>query len=113
VLYILTLASSITLYRLSPLHPLYVYPGPLLARVSRFYATYATLDGRQHLVTQALHARYGPVVRTGPNHLHICDATAVLTILSARSGWWRSEREWSCASSASVALNTGAVQATP
>jgi hypothetical protein len=92
-LYLFALATSIALYRISPFHPLYAYPGPLLARISRFYTMYSTLDGHQHVATQALHARYGTVVRTGPNHLHICEASAVPVVQGARGGWWRGERE--------------------
>jgi hypothetical protein len=92
VLYLVALGTSVALYRLSPLHPLYRYPGPVLARISRLYATRLALDGRQHLTTDALIRRYGPIVRTGPNHLHICEADAVSAVQGAQDGWWRGER---------------------
>jgi formate hydrogenlyase subunit 4 len=49
VLYLLALSASITAYRLSPFHPLARYPGPLFARLSRFWALKVKSTGKQHL----------------------------------------------------------------
>jgi hypothetical protein len=68
VTYLITLIASITAYRLSPFHPLAGYPGPRLARISRFWA-----------------------VRTGPDHLIIRDAAAVPVVLGSRNPWLRHE----------------------
>ena len=61
----LTLASSILLYRTSPFHPLARYPGPFLAKVTRWYLTGLALSGKQHLRLQELHEQYGDIVRIG------------------------------------------------
>ena len=63
--YYLCLSVSILAYRLSPLHPLYAFPGPRLARVSKLYGVWASATGKQHRILKRLHDKYGPVVRTG------------------------------------------------
>ena len=60
-----TLVSSIILYRVGPFHPLARYPGPLLAKVSKFWMAYIASGKKQHLYIQNLHAKYGDVVRIG------------------------------------------------
>ena len=60
-----TLFSSVILYRISPLHPLARYPGPVLAKVSKFWHIWNSWDGKQHLYIQALHNKYGDIVRIG------------------------------------------------
>ncbi|KJA18919.1 hypothetical protein HYPSUDRAFT_44767 [Hypholoma sublateritium FD-334 SS-4] len=68
-----TLFSSIVLYRLSPFHPLAKYPGPALAKLSKLWGLYKTSTGKTHLLYLELHRQYGPIVRTGPNEMSICD----------------------------------------
>src|SRR4051794_10113714 len=80
-IYCLSLGSSIILYRLSPFHPLAKYPGPVLCKVSRLWTAYLSWTGQQHRYYHHLHQKYGPVIRTGPNHLHMCEAKAIPTIL--------------------------------
>jgi hypothetical protein len=92
-LYMLSLASSITLYRLSPFHPLAKYPGPVLARVSRFWAVREVARGHQHRVSHELFERYGDVVRTGPDHLIIRNASAIPVVLGAKNPWPKHTRE--------------------
>jgi hypothetical protein len=87
--YLLALCSSIVAYRLSPFHPLARFPGPLLARVSRFWALKQCLGRKQHVVSHELFARYGDVVRSGPNHLLFRDARAIPVILGARNPWMK------------------------
>ncbi len=53
------------LYRVSPFHPLRKYPGPVLARVSKFWNFRMAASGKQHTVYKALHDTYGPIVRVG------------------------------------------------
>ncbi|KAF8069222.1 cytochrome P450 [Lyophyllum atratum] len=79
--FLTTLASSITLYRISPFHPLAKYPGPFLGKVTQFWSCWVQWNGHQHLVTRALHDKYGPFVRIGPNELSVCDVDAALAIL--------------------------------
>ncbi|KAF9261026.1 cytochrome P450 [Marasmius fiardii PR-910] len=76
-----TLFSSIFLYRLSPLHPLYKYPGPVLAKCTKFWGMYQTHGGKAHIKSLELHRRYGPVVRIGPNELSFCDVDAIQSIM--------------------------------
>ncbi|KAF9269323.1 high nitrogen upregulated cytochrome P450 monooxygenase 2 [Marasmius fiardii PR-910] len=78
-----SLLTSIVLYRLSPFHPLAQHPGPLLARCTKFWGVYQASTGKMHLKYMELHRRYGPIVRTGPNELSICDANAVQPILGS------------------------------
>jgi hypothetical protein len=54
-------------YRLSPFHPLAKYPGPFLAKTSKWWAAYLSGTGDQHRFIKRLHDRYGDVVRIGGN----------------------------------------------
>ncbi|TVY51126.1 Averantin hydroxylase [Lachnellula cervina] len=56
------------LYRVT-LHPLASYPGPTLWCISDLPSAYQTLRGTLPFKLTSLHARYGPVVRIGPNDL--------------------------------------------
>jgi hypothetical protein len=91
--YWLSLSASVVAYRLSPFHPLAKYPGPILCRVSRFWATRVSLSGDQHLVSHQLFEQYGDVVRTGPDHLIIRDVSAIPVVLGGRNMWHRGSRE--------------------
>ncbi|KAJ7100158.1 high nitrogen upregulated cytochrome P450 monooxygenase 2 [Mycena belliarum] len=75
-----TLALSVICYRLSPLHPLANHPGPLWAKLSKTWSIYQTFSGKNHVTFLNLHRRYGPIVRTGPNELSICDVAAIQPI---------------------------------
>ncbi|KAH9990628.1 high nitrogen upregulated cytochrome P450 monooxygenase 2 [Russula compacta] len=68
-------------YRLSPWHPLAKYPGPTLAKLSKWHSTAICAMGKQHLYYFALHERYGDYVRVGPNELSIRDASIIHPIL--------------------------------
>ena len=52
-------------YRLSPFHPLAKYPGPFLAKTSKWWAAYLSGTGDQHRYIKRLHDRYGDFVRIG------------------------------------------------
>ena len=54
-------------YRLSPFHPLAKYPGPFLAKTSKWWAAHLSGTGDQHRFIKCLHDRYGDVVRIGGN----------------------------------------------
>jgi hypothetical protein len=66
----LGLFASLAIYRLY-FHRLHRFPGPWVARLSRWYAVErAASSGLQyHLELQKLHQRYGDFVRTGNIHL--------------------------------------------
>jgi hypothetical protein len=93
IVYLTSLALSITAYRLSPFHPLAKYPGPVLARVSRLWAVSGVLGENQHIYSHQLFDRYGDIVRTGPNHLIIRNAAAVPVIHGPKERWPRHARE--------------------
>ncbi|KAF9269330.1 high nitrogen upregulated cytochrome P450 monooxygenase 2 [Marasmius fiardii PR-910] len=76
-----SLFISIVIYRLSPLHPLARHPGPLLAKCTKFWGMYHASTGKNHLKCLEIHRRYGPIVRTGPNELSICDIDAIPPVL--------------------------------
>ncbi|RPD82303.1 high nitrogen upregulated cytochrome P450 monooxygenase 2 [Lentinus tigrinus ALCF2SS1-7] len=71
------LISSVTLYRLSPWHPLARYPGPVFLRLSKVFMAWISRGGKRHLYTQELHRRYGDIVRVGPNEVSISNAAAI------------------------------------
>ena len=52
-------------YRLSPFHPLAEYPGPVIAKTSKWWGAYISARGDPHRYIKHLHDRYGDVVRTG------------------------------------------------
>ena len=52
-------------YRLSPFHPLAKYPGPVIAKTSKWWAAYISAIGDSHRYYKHLHDRYGDVVRIG------------------------------------------------
>ncbi|OHE96345.1 fatty acid synthase alpha subunit reductase [Colletotrichum orchidophilum] len=55
-------------YRLY-LHPLSQYPGPWLARVTRWYSAYHSWKGDIHVDMARCHEKYGRVVRYAPDRL--------------------------------------------
>ncbi|KAF2689772.1 cytochrome P450 67 [Lentithecium fluviatile CBS 122367] len=68
---------SIAVYRLF-FHRCRKFDGPLLARLTRFYATY--LNGKDHQYSRQLgklHENYGDVVRTGPREISVLDKAAI------------------------------------
>ncbi|KAJ6550614.1 cytochrome P450 [Mycena vulgaris] len=68
---------ALPLYRLSSLHPLHDYPGPLLHKITELPMLYYTLLGITHKKVRALHAKYGRVVQTGPNTVSFLSMAAI------------------------------------
>ncbi|KAH9026090.1 high nitrogen upregulated cytochrome P450 monooxygenase 2 [Lactarius hengduanensis] len=81
VTYGTSLLSFTLAYRLSPLHPLAKYPGPVIAKSSQWWAAYLGGEGDLYRYTKNLHDRYGDIVRVGPNALSIRDPSLILTVL--------------------------------
>ncbi|KAJ6474484.1 cytochrome P450 [Mycena vitilis] len=75
------LVCSILTYRLSPLHPLSEYPGPVACKMSKLWLTYVSSGGKLHVYVKMLHEKYGPIVRIGPNELSITDVSLLPSIL--------------------------------
>ena len=62
--YALSLFASIVIYR-TCFHRLRSFPGPLLARVSKFWHVYHVRHSKNYELLHRLYAQYGPIVRTG------------------------------------------------
>ncbi|KAI2622416.1 cytochrome P450 [Hypoxylon sp. NC1633] len=65
---ILPLALFIGTYRLA-FHPLRVFPGPFIAKLTDAYGGYQVKRKRLHLKAHSDLQKYGPVYRQGPNRL--------------------------------------------
>ncbi|GES60586.1 putative cytochrome P450 [Aspergillus terreus] len=65
------------------------FPGPPLAAVSGLYKTYIEVLRQGCFVhkLEELHARYGDVVRTGPNELHFSSPAAYMDIYNMNNRW--------------------------
>lgn len=66
-------------------HPLRKFPGPFLASWTDAYMAYFAWRGDRYMQLYKLHQKYGPVVRTGPNHLSFSSASALKTIYGYKS----------------------------
>ncbi|KAJ6512373.1 cytochrome P450, partial [Mycena vulgaris] len=75
----------LVLYRLSPLHPLYRFPGPILHKISELPMIYYAVRGTRHTEIKRLHDQYGRVVQTGPNTLSFSDPSAISEIYGSSS----------------------------
>lgn len=64
-LFYTTLLSSIVIYRISPIHPLSRYPGPLHLKISKLSMAWIASGGKQHIYIAQLHEQYGDAVRIG------------------------------------------------
>ncbi len=60
--------------------PLRSFPGPLLAKLSPGWLFVVSFTGKRAFIIDALHQRYGPVVRVGPNMLSFSSAAAARDI---------------------------------
>lgn len=68
--YLVGLVLSTIIYRLSPIHPLAKYPGPLLCRITQFREMFAAGSTKRGRWIVSMHEKYGPFVRTG-EMLHV------------------------------------------
>ena len=67
--YLVSLVLSVLVYRVSPIHPLARYPGPIGCKISKFWLGIRSLSGFQHQYIRSMHERYGDVVRIGASCL--------------------------------------------
>ena len=65
VTFLTALLGSISLYRLSTLHPLVKYPGPTRCKLTKIWTAWISFGGRAHIYYKSLHDKYGPIVRIG------------------------------------------------
>jgi hypothetical protein len=75
------LLGSISLYRLSPLHPLAKYPGPTRCKLTKIWMAWISFGGRAHIYYKTLHDKYGPIVRIGESLSDIFDWKHLLLAL--------------------------------
>lgn len=68
----------LTYYRV--LHSLSHFPGPFTASFTNFWKVYHVYRGDFEQVLLGAHRKYGKIVRIGPNHLDVSDASAVKSI---------------------------------
>ncbi|KAF1347461.1 putative benzoate 4-monooxygenase cytochrome P450 [Lizonia empirigonia] len=77
--------TSIAIYRLI-FHRCRKFPGPLPAKISRFYAAYLSAKDVQYFKELAkVHAQYGDFVRTGPREISVLRKSAVSAIYGPNS----------------------------
>ncbi|KAK5745322.1 hypothetical protein LTR17_001483 [Elasticomyces elasticus] len=78
-------------------HTLSSIPGPKAAAITTWWETWIDLfsegGGRYFFEIERLHARHGPIVRIGPNEVHISDAAWVHNVLHGRPGSVRDKHE--------------------
>ncbi|KAF8958558.1 cytochrome P450 [Flammula alnicola] len=75
------LVCSVVVYRLSSYHPLAEYPGPTIMKVTKFRGVWIAYTGKTHIYLKALHDKYGPTVRIGPNELSTVEKDLIPQIL--------------------------------
>ncbi|KAF7985863.1 hypothetical protein HWV62_568 [Athelia sp. TMB] len=78
--YYALIIAYMSIYRLSPFHPLAKYPGPVLAKLSMFWLSWVSIKGARHVKIREVHAQYGEIVRIGPNEISCNYADAVKPI---------------------------------
>jgi len=71
--------------------PLYKYPGPFLASISRAWKVISTARGHTEHDFIDLHRKYGSVVRIAPNELSFASPQAARDILTAGRGFHKTD----------------------
>ncbi|KAI5784457.1 cytochrome P450 [Pyronema domesticum] len=87
--FLVALYGSIIVYRLW-FHPLRKFPGPPMARLTKVYYAYkySQSKGRYYEVQKEWFAKYGNVVRTGPNEITTIDPNALQVLSKTNKGTW-------------------------
>lgn len=86
-LYILLAAITLRLLTNRYTPGLREIPGPSIARYTRLWKLYSVWKGDHHRTEIALHKKYGPLVRIGPNHVSVSDPSAVSIIYGLNRGF--------------------------
>ncbi|KAK0495008.1 cytochrome P450, partial [Armillaria luteobubalina] len=89
-IHLLTMGILTMAYRISPFHPLYRIPGPLLHRIASLNMVLMVASGHRYSRMRALHQKYGKFVRTGPNTVSIYSSQPIAIIYSTASAWNKS-----------------------
>ena len=71
--------GTVIVYRLQ-FHQLASVPGPKLAVLSNIWHAWHARNGQMRQLATTLHAKYGPVVRVGPNEVWFDSKDAFKTI---------------------------------
>ncbi|EXJ56724.1 benzoate 4-monooxygenase [Cladophialophora yegresii CBS 114405] len=66
-------------------------PGPLPAALTNLWLMYQARRGRRYKAVDALHKKYGKVVRIQPNHVSIADDSAINAIYGHGNGFLKSD----------------------
>ncbi|KZT66218.1 cytochrome P450 [Daedalea quercina L-15889] len=82
-MYYCSIIIAAVAYRLLPTHPLAMYPGPLPCKITKLWLVYQANTGKLHEYMRRLHAKYGPVVRIGPNEISVVDVDLIPRILGS------------------------------
>jgi hypothetical protein len=72
-------------------HRLHGIPGPAVASCSNLWRLYQAWKRRPELVHLALHEKYGPLVRIGPNAISVSDPKAISIIYALNGGFSKSD----------------------
>ncbi|KAI0477768.1 cytochrome P450 [Xylariaceae sp. FL0804] len=72
-------------------HGLHRYPGPFLASLTEFWRLWDVYKRRPDITHQKLHAKYGDVVRLGPNTLSFADPKVLKSIYGLNKGFIKSD----------------------
>lgn len=67
-------------------------PGPRFAAYSRLWNIRTAASGDSHRNFQALHQKYGKVVRVGPNHVSISDPAAIPIVFGTNNKFLKVSR---------------------
>ncbi|KAK9424154.1 putative Cytochrome P450 [Seiridium unicorne] len=70
---------------------LHKYPGPFLASITDWWRFWDVYKQRPEVTHQKLHAKYGDVVRLGPNNLSFADPKALKSIYGLNKGFVKSD----------------------
>lgn len=62
-------------------------PGPVLAKFTDLQRVWWVKSGRAHEYHRDMHAKYGPIVRFGPNMVSVSDPRVIPTIYPSRPGF--------------------------
>ena len=71
--------SSIFVYRVF-FHRLHKFPGPRMAKFTKFWHVHKCVDGKNHLLLDGLYRQYGQFVRTGPEEITVFHPEALSAV---------------------------------